>query len=68
LAAKTKRRRLDDLDIDRFVAAGFSKDLPLEVIAAVAASTITSYSGSVIQIPLEAPFKAHAWSDQTLPA
>jgi hypothetical protein len=45
LPAKTKRRRLDGLDIDRFVAAGFSKDLPLEVIAAVAASTITSYAG-----------------------
>ena len=65
LLAKTpieKRGRLDDEDIDRFTAAGFSKDLALEVIAAVAASTITNYTGSVTRIPLEAPFQPHAWA------
>jgi AhpD family alkylhydroperoxidase len=65
LLAKTlieKRGRLDDQDIDQFTAAGFSKDLALEVIAIVAASTITNYTGSVTRIPLEAPFLAHAWS------
>jgi AhpD family alkylhydroperoxidase len=65
LLAKTlieKRGRLDDEDLDRFVAAGFGKDLALEVIAIVAASTITNYTGSVTRIPLEAPFAAHAWS------
>ena len=39
----------------------FGKDLALEVIAIVAASTITNYTGSVTRIPLEAPFEAHAW-------
>jgi hypothetical protein len=67
LLAKTKLGRLDNVDIDRFVAAGFSTDVALEVIAAVAASTVTNYTGSVTQIPLEA-FKAHVWSDRTLPA
>ena len=57
-----KRGRLDDRDVDQFIAAGFSKDLALEVIAIVAASTITNYTGSVTRIPLEAPFQAHAWS------
>ena len=33
-----KRGRLDDQDVDRFLAAGFGKDHTLEVIAAVAAS------------------------------
>jgi len=64
LQAKTlieKRGRLDDCDIDQLVAAGFGKDLALEVIAIVAASTITNYTGSVTRIPLEAPFQAHAW-------
>lgn len=56
-----KRGRLDDRDIDQFVATGFTKELALEVIAAVAASTITNYTGSVTQIPLEEPFLAHAW-------
>jgi len=57
-----RRGRLDDQDVDRFIAAGFGKDHALEVIAVVAASTITNYTGSVTKTPLEAPFQAHAWS------
>ena len=57
-----KRGHLDDKDIDRFLAAGFGKDHLLEVIAAVAASTITNYTGSITKPPLEAPFQAHAWA------
>jgi AhpD family alkylhydroperoxidase len=57
-----KRGRLDDHDVDQFVAAGFGKDHALEVIAVVAASTITNYTGSVTKTPLEAAFQAYAWS------
>jgi alkylhydroperoxidase family enzyme len=57
-----KRGRLDDRDVEQFMAAGFAKDQALEVIAAVAASTITNYTGSVTKTPLEAPFQAYAWS------
>lgn len=56
-----KRGHLGDEDISRFLAAGFGKDHLLEVIAAVAASTITNYTGSITKPPLEAPFKEHAW-------
>ena len=56
-----KRGRLDDEDINQFLAAGFGKDHLLEVIAAVAASTITNYTGSITKPPLEAPFQEHAW-------
>jgi alkylhydroperoxidase family enzyme len=56
-----KRGRLENQDVDRFVAAGFGKDHVLEVIAIVAASTITNYTGSITKTPLEAPFQAHAW-------
>jgi len=56
-----KRGRLDDEDISRFLVAGFGKDHLLEVIAAVAASTITNYTGSITRPPLEAPFEDHAW-------
>jgi hypothetical protein len=55
-AREPLRGRLDDL------AAGFGKDHLLEVIAAVAASTITNYTGSITKPPLEAPFQAHAWA------
>jgi alkylhydroperoxidase family enzyme len=57
-----KRGRLDNEDVDRFIAAGFGKDHALEVIAIVAASTITNYSGSVTKTPLEALFQPHAWA------
>ena len=61
-----KRGRLDEADLDRFLAAGFGKDHALEVIGAVAASTITNYTASLAKTPLEAPFQPHAWaaSDQ----
>src|SRR5258708_22481308 len=55
-----KRGRLDDEDVDRFIAAGFGKDHALESIAIVAASTITNYTQSVTKPPLQAPFQAHA--------
>jgi AhpD family alkylhydroperoxidase len=58
-----KRGRLDDEDVHRFLAAGFGKDHLLEVIAAVAASTITNYTGNITRPPLDAPFQAHAWKD-----
>jgi AhpD family alkylhydroperoxidase len=57
-----KRGRLDDQELERFLAAGFGEDHLLEVIAVVAASTITNYTGSVTKPPLEAQFEAHAWS------
>ena len=56
-----KRGRLGDEDINRFLAAGFGKDHLLEVIAAVAASTITNYTSNITKPPLDAPFEAHAW-------
>jgi AhpD family alkylhydroperoxidase len=57
-----KRGRIDDRDREAFLAAGFGEDLLLEVIAVVAASTITNYTGNVTNPPLEAAFQAHAWS------
>ncbi len=57
-----KRGRLDDQDVERFLAAGFDKDHLLEVIAVVAASVITNYTASITKPPLEAPFQAHTWA------
>ncbi len=45
----------------RFLDAGFQQEHVLEVITAVAASTITNYTGNVAIPPLEAAFQAHAW-------
>ena len=57
-----KRGHIDDQDIAHFLAAGFSQEHVLEVIAVVAASTITNNTGSVTQTPLEAPFQPYAWT------
>ena len=56
-----KRGRLSDEDVNRFLAAGFGKDHLLEVIAVVAASTITNYTGNITRPPLDAPFQEHTW-------
>lgn len=61
-----KRGRLEDADIDFFIAAGYSQELLLEAIAAVAASTITNYTGSVTRPPLEETFLPHGWTSNAL--
>jgi alkylhydroperoxidase family enzyme len=57
-----KRGRIDQQEIENFVAAGFDKSLVLEIVAIVAASTITNYTASITQPPLEEKFQAHAWN------
>lgn len=57
-----KRGRLDDQDITRFLEAGYGKEFLLEAITIVAASTITNYTGSVTQPPLEDWLQVHAWN------
>jgi AhpD family alkylhydroperoxidase len=56
------RGQVPDADIDIFIAAGFDKDRALEVIAIVAASTITNYTGSVTKTPLETALQEYAWT------
>jgi alkylhydroperoxidase family enzyme len=56
-----KRGRLTEADKQRFFNAGFSDGQLLEVIAVVAASTITNYTGSVTQPELEAPLTEFVW-------
>jgi len=57
-----KRGLLSKQDGSRFLEAGFTRTHLLEVIAVVAASTITNYTGNVTQPPVETAFEAHAWS------
>jgi alkylhydroperoxidase family enzyme len=56
-----KRGHLDESDSRHFFDAGFSSEQLLEVIAVVAASTITNYTGSVTRPALEATFEEFAW-------
>jgi alkylhydroperoxidase family enzyme len=56
-----KRGHLSEQELDSFIAAGFTKEQAFEVIAIVAASTITNYAGTIANPPLEDPFRQHAW-------
>ncbi|SPB18948.1 carboxymuconolactone decarboxylase [Caballeronia novacaledonica] len=56
-----KRGHLAESDQKRFLEAGFDTAQMLEVIAVVAASTITNYTSSITRPPLEAQFEALAW-------
>ena len=56
-----KRGHLSDQELDSFIAAGFTKEQVLEVIAVVAASTITNYAGTIANPPLEDSFRQYEW-------
>jgi alkylhydroperoxidase family enzyme len=56
-----KRGHLSEPELQAFIAAGFTKEQILEVIAVVAASTITNYAGTIANPPLEDQFQQYAW-------
>jgi alkylhydroperoxidase family enzyme len=55
------RGQLTDDDVTAFLQAGFEREHLLEVVAVVAASTITNYAGKITNPPLEALLQEHAW-------
>jgi alkylhydroperoxidase family enzyme len=57
-----KRGKLNDQDVQAFLAAGYTKELLLETITIVAASTITNYTGSVTNPPVEDWLQQYAWA------
>jgi AhpD family alkylhydroperoxidase len=58
-----QRGQLSNEDLTAFIESGFEQNLALEVVAVVAASTITNYAGNITRPPLEAPFQEHTWRD-----
>jgi AhpD family alkylhydroperoxidase len=56
-----KRGHASEQELDSFIAAGFTREQVFEVIAIVAASTITNYAGTIANPPLDAPFQPYAW-------
>jgi alkylhydroperoxidase family enzyme len=56
-----KRGHLSEQELDAFLATGFTKEQILEVIAIVAASTITNYAGTIANPSLEDQFQQFAW-------
>jgi len=56
-----KRGHASAQELGAFIAAGFTKEQILEVIAIVAASTITNYAGTIANPPLDEAFRPYAW-------
>lgn len=64
MLAKTlieKRGHLNEEELNTFLSAGFTREQIMEVIAIVAASTITNYAGTIANPPLEDRFQQFAW-------
>jgi alkylhydroperoxidase family enzyme len=55
------RGQLTDDDVFAFLQAGFEREHLLEVIAVIAASTITNYAAKVTNPPLDSVIEEHAW-------
>lgn len=57
-----RRGRITEAEGQAFLAEGFGRDHLLEVVAIVAASTITNYTASITEPPLEPEFQPHVWT------
>jgi len=56
-----KRGHVGEAAVTALLSAGFRVNQALEVLAVSAASTITNYTLSIAEPPLEPMFQAHAW-------
>jgi alkylhydroperoxidase family enzyme len=55
------RGHVSEQDLTAFVEAGFKREQTLEILAVVAASTITNYAGTIAEPPLEDFLAQNAW-------
>jgi alkylhydroperoxidase family enzyme len=55
------RGHVTEQDLAAYLEAGFKREQTLEILAVVAASTITNYAGTMTDPPLEDFLQQHAW-------
>lgn len=48
-------------ELQRFLDAGYTRAQALEVILGMAFALMANYAGHLTDVPLDEPFKAHAW-------
>jgi AhpD family alkylhydroperoxidase len=63
-----RRGHVEEARLQAFIDAGFTQEQALEVILVVSASTITNYTGTLTQPPLEDAFQAYAWQSASASA
>ena len=49
-------------DLQRFIAAGYSKGQALEVVLGIAVSILPNFAHHITQCPLDGAFSAHMWT------
>ena len=57
-----KRGWVSAIDVENFLAAGYTKANVLDVILAVSFKTLTNYTNHVAETPLDEAFAARAWA------
>ncbi|MEE8525322.1 MAG: carboxymuconolactone decarboxylase family protein [Thermoanaerobaculia bacterium] len=62
LAVVHQRGRVDDSDIDRFLAAGYGEANILDVILGIGMKTLSNYTNHIADTPLDPAFAAQDWS------
>jgi uncharacterized peroxidase-related enzyme len=56
------RGHVSDDDLQRFLAAGYSKAQALEVVLGIAVSILPNFAHQITQCPLDEVFSAHTWT------
>ncbi len=57
-----ERGRLDEAEVNSFLAAGYTKQQLLDVIVGVTQKTLSNYANHIAETPLDAQFEKAAWS------
>lgn len=60
-----KRGHIGQAELDRFLAAGYTKDQLLEIILGIGEKTISNLTSVALDIPLDEAFKQFAWTPAT---
>ena len=62
IAMNESRGWVDQSDLDKLFAAGYSKQTVLEVIVGTALKVMSNYTNHIAETPVDGVFKANAWS------
>ena len=62
LAMVRERGWVDDVSIDAFLSAGFTRENIFEVIAAIAYKVMTNYTNHIVEPELDEAYKPYRWT------
>ena len=57
-----ERGRVDDVSVDAFLSAGFTRENIFEIIAAIAYKVMTNYTNHIVEPELDEDYKPYRWT------